>query len=162
MDERNRGPDLGFVETAPVAYLVREGYVARISAVDYDAQGKLRLLGEEEPTWILPLDPRPGLAWKQETRLFQMPEGGGARFSWDGEVRPRTAIRVPAGSFADVAEVETRYRDLSEASVAPRVIYHDFYARGVGLVRSVTEDPSGDAANRVELLLRSYRFPASE
>jgi len=159
MDERNLGPDLGFVETAPVGYLVTEGYVARLSGVDYDGEGGLRRLGQDEPVWILPLEPEPGHAWTQQTRLFQTPEGGGARLGWSGDVRPVTSVDVPAGHFDHVIEVQTVYRDASLEDLDPKVVYHDFYARGVGLVKSRTLDPSGDSANTVEQVLVSYEFP---
>jgi hypothetical protein len=159
MEERNLGPDLGFVETAPVGYLVSEGYVARLAGIDFDEQGGLRVLGKEEPTWFLPLDPQPGRQWTQSTRLFEMPEGGGGRLGWSGEVRARTSIRVPAGSFEDVTEIETVYREDGEGGGKVDVVYHDFYVRGVGLVKSVSEDPSGDTSNRLEQVLRSYHFP---
>jgi hypothetical protein len=159
MEERNLGPNLGFVETAPVGYLVREGYLARVTGIDFDEKGQLRVLGQEEPAWFLPLDPRPGLRWDQNTRLFEMPEGGGARLGWSGQVRERTRIRVPAGSFEDVTEIETVYRENAEGGESVDVVYHDFYVRGVGLVKSVSEDPSGDSSHRLEQVLRSYRFP---
>jgi hypothetical protein len=158
MEERNRGPSFGFAEVAPVGYLVRDAYVARLAGIDYDDAGDLRVLGQDEATWILPLDPEPGHAWGQRTRMFQTPEGGGGDLGWSGEVKPRTTVRVPAGRFEDVVEIETVYRDASEG-IAPKIRYRDFYARGVGLVKSVTEDPSGDRSHRIEQVLLQYRFP---
>jgi len=158
MDERNRGPSLGFAEVSPVGYLVTGAYVSRLVGIDYDSKGALRLLGEDEPAWMLPLDPVPGHSWGQRTRMFQTPEGGGGELGWSGEVKPRTSVRVPAGRFEDVVEIETFYRDPSEG-VAPKIVYHDFYARGVGLVKSVSEDPSGDPSHRIEQVLVEVRFP---
>jgi hypothetical protein len=159
MDERNRGPTLGFAEMAPVAYLVDQEFVARISAIDYDTGGGLRLLGQDAPTWILPLDPKAGVAWHQQTRLFETPEGGGARLGWSGEVKPRTSVTVPAGRFTDVVEIETVYRDAGEPLGPSKILYHDYYARGIGLVRSISEDPSGDPSHRIEQVLLEYHFP---
>jgi len=159
MDERNLGASLGFVEVAPVAYVLTPMYVGRISAVDYGPSGSLRLLGQDEPTWILPLDPKPGHSWGQKTALFETPEGGGAQLGWNSEVKPRTTVTVPAGRFEDVVEIETLYRDASDGEVETEVVYRDYYARGVGLVRSVTEDPSGDATHRIEQVLLEYHFP---
>jgi hypothetical protein len=159
MDEKNLGPRLGFAEVAPVGYVATHGYIARISAIDYDASGSLRLLGQDEPTWILPLDPEPGHSWGQQTAMFQTPEGGGAQLGWSGEVKPRTTVTVPAGRFEDVVEIETLYRDASEGKIEAKVIYRDYYARGVGLVRTVTEDPSGNPTHRIEQVLLEYHFP---
>jgi len=158
MDERTRGSQFGFVEVAPVGYLVREAYVARLAGIDYDASGALRLLGQDEPTWMLPLDPTPGHSWSQQNRIFQTPEGGGAELGWSGEVKPRTTVTVPAGRFEDVVEIETTYRDVSEGP-APKILYRDFYARGVGLVKSISQDPSGDPSDRIEQVLLEFHLP---
>lgn len=158
MEERNRGPSFGFVEVAPVGYLVRESYVARLAAIDYDDAGALRLLGQDEPVWMLPLDPKPGHAWGQQTRMFKTPEGGGAVLGWSGEVKPCPALVVPAGRFEDVVEIETIYRDVSEG-IEPKILYRDFYARGVGLLKSISQDPSGDPSNRIEQVLVDFHFP---
>ncbi len=58
-----------------------------------------------------------------------------------------------------MVEVVTTYFDESHEALKPEVVYHDFYARGVGLVKSVTEDPLGEDANRVEQVLLEYQFP---
>jgi len=89
--------------------------------------------------------------------MFQTPEGGGAELGWSGEVKPRTVVTVPAGRFEDVVEVETLYRDPREG-VGIEVVYHDFYARGIGLVKSVSEDPSGDPSSRIEQVLLEYHL----
>lgn len=160
MDETNRGPSLGFVETAPVGYLVEEGFLARLSALDYDDEGGLRLLGKQDvASWFLPLQPVPGARWNQESRLFTTPEGGGARLGWSGEVRELTRITVPAGTFDDVLAVHIEYRDPEDVGPAPNVVYDDFYVRGVGLVRSLTTDPSGDETHTIEQVLLEYHFP---
>lgn len=163
MDERNLGPSLGFAVVAPVGYVEQAGYIARVSGVDYvgsdPGSGRLLLLGRYEPTWMFPLDPKPGQTWSQETDMFGNNDNKGARLGWSGEVRPLTSIRVPAGVFEDVLEVETQYRDAAEKDLDPKVIYRDYYAHGVGLIRSVTEDPSGDLSNRIELVLLEYSIP---
>ncbi len=163
MDERNLGRSLGFAVVAPVGYVKQGGYVARVSGVDYAGSdpesGKLVLLGRYEPTWMFPEDPKPGQTWVQQTDMFGNTENRGALLGWNGEVRQLTSVRVPAGRFEKVLEVETRYRDASEGSLGPKVIYRDYYARGVGLIRSVTEDPSGDASNRIEQVLLEYSIP---
>ena len=161
MDERNLGPSLGFDKVAPVGYVVEQGYVARIEGIGYDREGGLRELGQDTATRVLPIDPKPGDRWEQSNRLFTTPEGGGAGLSWSADITTRTKITVPAGAFADVIEVVTTYYDDDSPTIdpTPKVVYRDYYARGVGLVKSVTEDPSGDLSNRVEQLLVDYSFP---
>lgn len=160
MEETSLGPSLGFVETAPVGYLVEHGFLARLSALDYDGEGGLRLLGQQDvPAWFLPVDPKPGDHWSQESRLFTTPEGGGARLGWSGEIRSTEAVTVPAGTFHDVLAVHLEYHDPKDARPGPNVVYDDYYVRGVGLVRSVTLDPSGDESHTLEQVLLEYSFP---
>lgn len=159
VDERNLGPSFGFAEVAPVGYLVQDGYVARLTGVDYADSGELRLLGQYEPTWILPLGKPVGYSWSQQNALFSTPEGGGAQLGWSGTIKPRTTVSVPAGRFDDVLEIETLYSVPAGDSPGLEVIYRDFYARGVGLVRSITEDPSGNDSNRIEQVLLEYSIP---
>ena len=161
MDERNLGPKLGFDEVAPVGYLVADGFVSRLEGIGYDGTGKLRRLGQDLPTRVLPVDPKPGDSWAQSNRLFGTPEGGGAKMGWVGEVGERTRVSVPAGTFDDVVEVVTTYFDESREGQQPKVVYHDYYVRGIGLVKSVTEDPSGESGHRIEQLLLEYHFPRS-
>ncbi len=157
MDETNLGPALGFAESAPVGYLIEGEFLARWEALDYDGKGELRILGQDVATRIFPTAGSVGEVWGQSTRMFGTPEGGGAEVGWSGEVKPRTSLDVPAGHFEDVLEVRTTYTEGDSAT--PKIIYHDYYVRGVGLVRSVTEDPSGDTANRIEQVLVRYSFP---
>jgi len=160
MDERNLGPDFGFDEVAPVGYLVEEGFVARIEGIGYDGAGVLRRLGQDIATRVLPVDPQPGDSWEQSNRLFGTPEGGGASMGWLSHVGELTQVSVPAGRFEDVVEVVTTYFDDARDPQKAKVVYHDYYVRGVGLVKSVTEDPSGDPSNRIEQVLVDYRFPS--
>lgn len=160
VDETNLGPSMGFVETAPVGYFAdEEGYLSRLTAIDYDDAGALRFVGEEDAAWFLPLDPKAGHRWGQLTDMFDTPEGGGGELGWSGEVMGLADVTVPAGEFKDAVEVRLTYRDAGEPGVEPLMVYHDYYVRGVGLVRSVADDPSGDPNNRVETVLVSFEFP---
>lgn len=159
MEESTPEQVLGFARTAPVAYVRDDGYVARIAGLGYDSHGLLRSLGQDAPTWILPREPRDGEAWTQEHRLFGTPDAdGGARMRWSGSVRVLPELRVPAGSFREVLEVRTTYRD-PVTSAAPQVVYVDHYARGVGLVHSVTLDPAGEGRVVIEQWLLTYDLP---
>jgi hypothetical protein len=160
MDERNRGPKLGFVESAPVGYKVDQGYHARFQAVDYDEAGKLRFLGQDTPTWFLPVDPKPGHSWIQSNQLFATPENAGGAMNWMGRVVGTGGLKVPAGDFPEALQVHIEYRE-SDAVERPTMVYDDWYARGVGLLRSVTHDPSGDSSKDIELTLIEYHFPAA-
>jgi hypothetical protein len=163
MDERNLGRSLGFAVVAPVGYVKQGGYLARVTGVDYvgsdPKSGKLQLLGRYEPTWMFPEDPKPGQSWVQQTDMFGNAENPGALMGWSGRILELSSVEVPAGRFDEVLDVETEYRDASEGSLVPKVVYHDYYARGVGLIKSVTEDPSGDESNRIEQVLLEFSIP---
>jgi len=163
MDERNEGPGLGFVETAPVGYVVEDGYVARFAGVDYAEAGVLRMLGRDEPTRVLPVAPEAGQSWSQHHSLFATPEGGGGKLGWSARIESLDSLRVPAGTFRDVLVVRSSYANESEYENGPptEVFYEDYYARGVGLIRSVTRDTEGGSTRVVEQLLLEYRFPRS-
>lgn len=158
MDETLRG-GRGWPSTSPVGYLHEGGYVSRLLAIAYDGEGGLRALGQDEPTRMLPLDPRQGGRWTQQHRLFTMPDGSGKRVQWEGEVRGRVAVSVPAGVFEDAVEVRLLYSDPSFAAAGPLVVYLDTYAAGVGLVRSLALDPGGDERRTVEFVLLAFQIP---
>jgi hypothetical protein len=159
VEETLLGETLGFAATAPVAYVVDSGFVARVDAVGYDGRGRLRALGRDAPTWILPLDPRPGRLWVQESHLFELSEGGGARLEWRGEIAAAGPVRVPAGTFPEALEVRITYRNASRPGDQPELVHVDTYVRGVGLVRSLTLDPDGDPGRTIEKTLLRYRIP---
>jgi hypothetical protein len=161
MEERNEGPNMGFVETAPVGYVVLDGYVSRFPGVDYTAEGELRMLGRDEPTRLLPVSPHAGQVWSQHHSLFATPEGGGGQLGWSARVESLGRLRVPAGTFEDVIVVHSSYANESPYEHGPptKVFYEDYYARGVGLIRSVTRDTEGGTERVVEQVLLEYRFP---
>jgi hypothetical protein len=138
----------------PVGYVEDTGYVARISGLVYDGSGRLRVVGDARSTRILPLAPRPGQRWVQETVELESggPEG---RLHWEAEVHGREAVDVPAGRFDDVLEVRTTLRDASGALMGR---YRDVYARDVGLVYGIAQN--GDEPPHVEeMRLLRYRVP---
>jgi hypothetical protein len=161
VDESNRGETFGMVERAPTGYVVVGDYLARLTAIDYDSAGKLQLLGENAPAWILPLAPQPGQNWTQKTQMFTTPEGGGATLDWTGRVISVGRMRVPAGEFEDVVEVHVEYWDRSVDEDEPVMTYDDSYARGVGLIRSVTRSAMEGRGQLVEQRLVRYEFPAA-
>jgi hypothetical protein len=149
---RDGGP---FDAVNPVGYVVDGGYVGRIADLVYDRDGRLRVLGNGEATWMLPLAPRPGLRWEQETGMFTA-GGDDVRLRWGAEVRGRAAVDVPAGHFADVVEVHTTVLD-PDGLVVGR--YQDTFARDVGLVYALTVTGSEESPRVEELRLLRYRVP---
>ncbi len=159
IEERNLGAAMGFVRTAPVAYLQDDEFHLRLVGIDYNDKGDLVLLGEDFPVRLLPTEPEDGQSWQQSTRMFGTPEGGGGKLGWDGKVSHVDEVTVPAGTFRDVLLVETVYIDESESTPEPQVAYRDYYARGVGLIKSETDDMEKSEKNHMEQLLLEYNFP---
>lgn len=159
MSERNLGESFGMVEVSPTAYVIAEGFVSRYQAVDYDDSGAVRLLGREDPTWILPVETVAGKVWSQHTRIFEQPEGGGGSIRWTGRTLALPSLAVPAGSFRDVLKVEIEYWDDTQSPERPLLAYEDYYARGVGLLRSLTFNESEGHRQIVEQSLLRYEFP---
>lgn len=150
---------MGFAKIAPVAYFAEDNYFSRLVGLDYDSEGEFVVLGEDFPVRLMPRVPEAGHTWTQSTRMFTTPEGGGGRLGWDGRVRYVESMTVPAGTFSNVLEIETVYIDQSEAEATPQVVYHDYYAKGVGLIRSLTDDPESNEENHMEQVLLEYDFP---
>jgi hypothetical protein len=161
VDESNHGETFGMVERAPTGYVVIGDYLARLTGIDYDKEGKLQTLGEGAPAWILPVVPQPGQNWTQKTQMFTTPEGGGATLDWTGRVISVGRMRVPAGEFDDVVEVHVEYWDRSVNEDGPVMTYDDSYARGVGLIRSVTRNAMQGSGQIVEQRLVRYEFPSA-
>jgi hypothetical protein len=161
MDESTDGDKFGMADTAPVGYVRDDGYVSRYTALDYDTGGGLRSIGGEDPMWVLPLEPSPGVSWTQDTGLFELPEGGGASIRWTGKIEPIMELDVPAGHFADVLKIRKEYWDESVSPDSPLLAYEDFYARGVGLIRSVTYNEQDEGSEILTQELVRYEFPAA-
>jgi hypothetical protein len=60
----------------------------------------------------------------------------------DGRGRIRRPDGVPAGSFEDVIVVRSEQWDPEWDATQPLHSYEDYYARGVGLIRSVSRNNS--------------------
>ncbi len=160
-DEVIDGEALGFADVAPVAYLTVEGFIGQVSGLDYDDKGGVRVLAGEDPKRILPVDPQQGASWEESSRMFELPEGGGAITRWSHRIEARDSIEVPAGTFRDVLMVESKYWDDDVSEETPLLRFEDYYARGVGLVRSVTFDEQQGGHQVVEQNLLRYAFPAA-
>jgi hypothetical protein len=163
MDEHAMGAEsMGIAEVGPTAYVARDGFLCRYTGLDYLAPDRLKMLGEEDPTRVMPLGGM-GSEWTNETRLLQQPEnGGGGRIKWTGRTRVLDALEVPAGQFKDVLVVETEYWDPSLRPDGPLIAYEDFYARGVGLLRSVTNNARDGGVQMAEQTLLDFDFPEAE
>lgn len=154
--------EAGRIDTGPVAYRVEGGYVARYTSLRYDRSGRLRLLGEDPPIRLIPSRPTHGQEWYDFSSHFASPGGSdGYPVEWRAEVQRAEPVDVPAGHFEDVVEVSSHYVENREIGRDLAVHYLDYYARGVGRVRSVIRDPGGDRTKRIEHVLVEYELPGT-
>jgi hypothetical protein len=138
MQERSVGGPFGMQDDGLAGYLIADGYLSRFSFLSRDPDGGIRLMGSE-PTRVLPVEPREGEGWMEQTHVFTTPESRGGEQTWRASVERVKSLRVPAGTFHDLLLVRSDYLDPT-VSKEPLVSYEDYYARGVGLVRSVSHN----------------------
>jgi len=161
MDEHALGAEaLGIAEVGPTAYVARDGFLCRYTGLDYRSPDHLKMLGQEDPARVMPIGGAAGQEWTNETRLLQQPEnGGGGLIKWTGRTKRVDVLLVPAGEFKDVLLVETEYWDESISKDEPLLAFEDYYARGVGLLRSVTKNLAAGGAQMAEQTLLDFDFP---
>ena len=162
MDEINHGESFGMARLAPTGYVIAGGRIRRYTGLDYTESGEIQLLGAEDAAILLPHHVIGDHTWSEETRMFELPEGGGGEARFEGHTEMRAALEVPAGRFEDVLVVRTLYWDPDVDSGGPLLSYEDTYARGVGLLRSVTRNEQNASAQMVEQRLLHFSFPQPE
>jgi hypothetical protein len=151
---------LGIAEVGPTAYVARDGFLCRYTGLDYRSPTELRMLGGEDPARVMPIGAAAGAEWTHSTRLLQQPEnGGGGLIRWTGRTSLIPELVVPAGAFKDVLLVETEYFDPSVNADQALLSFQDYYARGVGLLRSVTKNLRDGGAQMAEQTLLDFDFP---
>ncbi len=159
VEERGDRPIFGMDDSGLLGFAREDGWLLRYSALGEDASGALRLFGEEGVR-VLPAAPEPGQRWTQNAHLFRVPGAARAVRHWTGEIRRVKRLRVPAGRFEDLLRVTMQYRDPT-LSERPQITFDDWYARGVGLVKSVTVNHEAGGWNRLVRELERYEPPSS-
>jgi hypothetical protein len=143
----------------PLVYYAKDGYIARLSALDYDQKNILApSWGRSEEAQFLPLQLQPNLNWTNV--IFPYGHLSGA---FDINQSHRTfaetkSIETPAGRFNNCIRIETQAK--YEGGMYARkkqqleLTYLDWYAPNVGLIKTVALEggPSGPEMDRVELV----------
>jgi len=157
MEEQLSERVYGLEPTGLVGYQVAGGYVMRIAAVEPLPDGRIHVFGGDGMSF-LPVDPRPGQTWSDQTEVFR--HSGNKGLSWTAEVETVGRLRVPAGSFDDVILVRSAQWDREWNETQPLNTYEDYYARGVGLIRSVSTNHAQSfwSPSSVEQVLLSVSF----
>jgi hypothetical protein len=159
-EEQGDRPFLGIDDHGLLGFLVEDGFVVRFSALGEDSRGELRLFGEEGVR-VLPVAPLAGQRWEQLAHLFAVPGADGAAREWTAELERQDSIRVRAGRFRDVVKVVMHYRDPDLPEAGPQITFEDYYAAGVGLVRSIARNHERGSWRRIERELVEFHAPAA-
>ncbi|MGH7819980.1 MAG: hypothetical protein ACREQ9_09415 [Candidatus Binatia bacterium] len=142
------------VEWHPVVYYRRGDFLYKFSGLDYDGEKlrEVRLgIGEEK---VLPSDPFRYPAWESDFEVFRLNEqtAYGIR-TYSIAEQERAPVEVHAGTFDGCVRVETRSVTRHPRGRVVLYRYLDWYAPGVGLVKSVVEvDDAPRPVRNVELI----------
>jgi hypothetical protein len=145
--------------TRPIVYIVKNGYLTRLSGLDY-AKDVIQApaWGRSEEGAFLPARLLPDLTWS--SKIFPFGHTPGA-FDIDQQHHSYfegDEVVVPAGHFSGCILIETQaiYEGGTYAQMGQRLhlTYKDWYAPNVGLVKTVALQggPAGSEMERVELL----------
>ncbi len=156
MQEQLSGRMYGLEPSGLVGYRVADGFVTRIAAIEQQADGRIHIFGGEAMSF-LPLEPTSGQSWTDETEVFSHSGGQGQR--WASRVEAIGRMRVSAGAFDDVILVRSEQFDPAWSETEPLHRYEDYYARGVGLIRSVSRNDAAWFWEAVEQELVAVSFP---
>ncbi|MFI5316297.1 MAG: hypothetical protein ACHQ6T_11395 [Myxococcota bacterium] len=137
VEERTAGEVFGLDPSGLVGYRVIGGYMTRVPALELGSDGVVHVFGRDGVS-ILPLDPQPGQRWSDQVEVFDTP--GESMQSWTATIENVGRVHVPAGTFDDVILVRSEHWDREWRDTEPLHSYEDYYARGVGLIRSVARN----------------------
>jgi hypothetical protein len=150
-------------EHSPIVYCTEGGFLHRVMSLEYRGEslednglrsGELR---------FLPINLGQTHDWEGRTNAYQLPDGSGfeVRQLHQVFIQPE-ALEVPAGRFELCARVDTTAVHSATgpdgAAVGPRVVYYysDWYAPGVGLIRSEQRSANAEVLATIELV--SYQI----
>ena len=137
VEERTAEEMFGLEPSGLVGYRVTGGYVTRVPAIELGSDGVVHMFGHAGFS-ILPVNPQAGQHWSDQVQLFD--SLGTAAQSWTATVESVGRMSVPAGTFDDVIVVRSEHWDREWRENEPLHSYEDYYARGVGLIRSVSHN----------------------
>ena len=143
----------------PVVYCSENGFLHRLMSLEYKGEtledNGLRS-GELK---FLPVDLRRVTEWEGTTNAYHLPDGSGFEVRQLHRVLPKLErVEVPAGAFSRCVHVETTAIhsaiDVDGAHTGPQIVlyYSDWYAPGVGLVRTDQRDTDATTMTTIELM----------
>jgi hypothetical protein len=143
-----------------MVYFRDGGYLNRIFLTQQG--GKLVAESGSSDVRFLPDVLEDGKAWQTDTTAFHVGGGGGDQgfqiFHRHVVAVERETVKTPAGTFRDCVRVDTFSRQPEGGSKGEDIsfFYSDWYAPGVGLVRTEQYDAPDRKRERTRIELLSY------
>lgn len=145
--------------TRPLVYYSKNGYLARLSALDYDQKSiEAPSWGRSEEAQFLPLHLVPNLAWSNVIFPYGHLAGAFDISQTHHTFAEGSEVDVPAGHFNGCIRIETaaKYEGgaYGQHGQHLQLAYVDWYAPNVGLIKTVALEggPKGPEMERVELV----------
>jgi hypothetical protein len=145
--------------TRPLVYYAKNGYIARLSALDYNQKSIMApSWGRSEEVQFLPLQLGPDLNWTNVIFPYGHLSGSFSINQSHRTFAETKQIETPAGRFNNCIRIETQanYEGGMYARKKQRLqlTYLDWYAPNVGLIKTVSLEggPTGPEMDRVELV----------
>lgn len=146
-------------ERSPIVYCTEGGFLHRVMSLEYRGESLEDNGLRSGEIRFLPLDLAGTPSWEGRTNAYQLPDGSGFEVRQLHQVFVQVEpIEVPAGRFERCARVETTAihsaTGTDGSSIGTRVVYYysDWYASGVGLVRTEQRSATAEVLATVELL----------
>jgi hypothetical protein len=152
----------------PVIYYEKDGYLTRLSGLDYDHDKiKAPVWGRSEELNFIPEKLTPDQSWSNKLFPYGKLPGSFDIVQSHQSFMERNTVAVPAGHFDGCIRIHTEalyeggpYSDQKETL---KLVYEDWYAPNVGLIRTIAYqgEVGGPEIERVELVRFNPGRPAS-
>lgn len=146
-------------ERSPIVYCAEGGFLHKVMSLEYRGESLEDNGLRSGELKFLPIDLGQTRTWEGRTNAYQLPDGSGfeVRQLHQAFVQPEP-VEVPAGRFDRCVRVETTAIHSATgpdgATVGTRVVYYysDWYAPGVGLIRTEQRSANAEVLATVQLV----------
>ena len=157
VDERYGDRPAG--ERTPIVYCTEGGFLHRVMSLEYRGESLEDTGLRSGELKFLPVNLGGTQTWEGRTNAYQLADGSGFEVRQLHQVYVQNeAVEVPAGRFERCIRVETTAIHSATApggsAVGPRIVYYysDWYAPGVGLIRTEQRSATAEVLATVELV----------
>jgi hypothetical protein len=151
-------------EQEPIVYFREDGYLNRVFLTQQG--GKLVPASGSGDSRFLPETIVPGSSWESDSQAFRVGTDLGFKVAHRHSISidPKS-VTVPAGTFEDCLRIDTFSTHGPGSGREPNeeltFYYSDWYAPGVGLVKTQQWDDAEHAKERTRIELLDYKVEAS-